>query len=175
MKSIALLTVATCFAAVSVSAIWAQTSTESAAIVPAAQSPAPDQVIYSPRLPSAEELTHAASAQNRKIDRIEQTSSEVKVVYRFSNGQIETVSYQLLPADDGGSGGIPVSAPTTPPPPPPTTTVVYAPAPAPVYYYPDYYPWWGWYPPVSLRVGVGFGYHHGWGGYHGGWRGGWRR
>jgi hypothetical protein len=129
------------------------------AVVPATT--APSQVIYSPRLPTPAELTNAATAQGVTIARIEQSTSQVTVTYQLANGQTNVVSYQLLPA--AGSA----VATTTPPP-----TVVET-APRVVYYepaygyYPAYYPGY-WYPPVSVRLGFGYGFRGGYG-FHGGY------
>lgn len=134
-----------------------------AAPAPAVAAPAPNQVIYSPRLPSAAELTNAAAAQGVSVERIDQTNTQITVTYRYSNGQANTVAYQLLPA-------------TSTPAPQQQTVVQTAPAPAVVYtqpprvvyyeepvYYPRYY--YPYYPPVSLSFG--FGYRHfGGGGFH---------
>ena len=151
--------------------------------------PQASQVVYSPRLPSAGELTNVAAAQGLSIDRIVQTASQMTVVYRLASGQTNTVAYVLLPAAGTvpGTAGVSVASvatPTSPAPqvvysaPAPAPQVVYysAPAPAPEYYYdPFYYPGYysSWYAPVALSVGFGFGYHgyHGDHGYHGG--GGW--
>jgi hypothetical protein len=147
-----------------------------------AQTPAPavdvsaapqaSQVVYSPRLPSAAELTNVAAAQGLTIDRIVQTSSQMTVMYRSANGQTNTVAYLLLPAAGATMSTV---ATTTPAP-----TVVYAAQPAyvaaPVYYYdPFYYPSYyagPWYGPVSIGVGLGFGFR---GGFHGGGFHGWHR
>jgi hypothetical protein len=133
---------------------------------PASPTPAPNQTIYVPRLPSPAELTNVASAQGFTVDRIDQTNAQITVVYRYANGQTNTVAYQLLPA-----AGTAPAMPSTPAPVvtvPATTTVVYT-APAPTYYYydPYYYPWRYWYPPVSLSFGFGY-YHGGGGGFRGG-------
>jgi hypothetical protein len=155
----------------------------------ATPAPAPNQTIYVPRLPSAQELSDAAGTQQGvAIDRIEQTDSKVTVVYKFSNGQTNTVAYQVLPtANAVPANGAPATAgqtttrvvTTTPPP-----TIVYRTAPRVVYYddpyYPySYYPGYYW-PPVSLSLGLGYVWHgghhyHGHGGWHhgGGHRGGW--
>ena len=132
--------------------------------------PAASQFVYSPRLPSAAELTNVAAAQGLSIDRIVQSSSQMTVVYRSANGQTNTVAYMLLPAAGAPATTVASVAPTA------TTRVVYAePAPEPVYYYdpfydPYYYPGYysPWYGPVS--VNLGFGFRGGWNG--GGWRGG---
>jgi hypothetical protein len=135
-----------------------------------AQTPAapstPTEVVYVPQLPSAADLTKAAAAQNVTIERIDQTASQITVLYKYSNGQETTVSYQPLSA--AGQAGVPVPATAAPAATTTTSTVVYT---SPGYYYagdPYYYPW-GWYSPVV--VGVGFGFHGGWGGFHGGWGG----
>lgn len=133
--------------------------------VPPAQAaaPAPNQVIYSPRLPSPAELTSAAAAQGLAVDQISQTANQVTVVYRNNAGQVNTVAYQLLPT--GANTTTTVVVPS------PAPTVVYQTAPS-VVYYDTYGPYWPryYYPPVS--VSLGFGYYHGWG--HGGYyRGGW--
>jgi hypothetical protein len=134
----------------------------------------PNQVVYAPRLPSVMDLTSAAAAQGLTIEKIEQTSTQIMAVYRYANGQINTVAYLLLPTAGAAAipvATIPVPAPSTPPP-----AVVYATAPRVVYYDEDYgygpayYPNY-WYPPVAFRVGLGFNYNYG---YHGGFGGGYR-
>jgi hypothetical protein len=126
--------------------------------------PTPNQVIYAPRLPSPNELTSAASAQGLTVEQINQTSNQVTVIYRNGSGQTNTVAYQLLPT--AGAAPTTVVAPTAPP------TVIYRTVPTTVYY-DTYDPYWPryYYPPVSLSLG--FGFYHGWGGFHGGYRGGW--
>ncbi|MDB6126147.1 MAG: hypothetical protein JWM35_43 [Verrucomicrobia bacterium] len=136
-----------------------------------AQLPAPNRIIYSPRLPSPTELTNVAAAQGLGIERIDQTADQITVTYKKADGQLTTVAYQLLGSATQG---------TTPRAMVGTTTIVTTPAPTvvyeasePDYYYNDpyYYPW-GYYSPVSLSLG--FGYYRGFGGYHGGfgYRGG---
>lgn len=129
---------------------------------------APNQMIYSPRLPGVNELTNIAAAQGLTVEQIVQTASQVTVVYKYANGQTNTVAYLLLPGAAGGSAF--VAAPTTPAPP----VVYYEAAPRVVYYdgyEPNYYSYPRyWYPPVS--IGLGFGFRGG-GGFHGGgFRGG---
>ena len=130
----------------------------------------PNQIVYALRLPSVPELTNAASAQGLTIEKIEQTNTQITVVYRYGNGQINAVAYLLLPT--GGASANPLPTPATPPP----AVAYYEPAPRVVYYddsygyWPGYYPYY-WYPPVSFRVGLGFNYHYG---YHGGYGGGFR-
>jgi len=130
---------------------------------------APNQLVYTHRLPGVNELTNIAAAQGLTIERIEQSASQVTVVYKYANGQTNTVAYLPLPGSAGSSPQLVVS--TTPPP----VVVVSEPAPRVVYYDgygPGYYyssnPEY-WYPPVSIALGFGF---RG-GGYHGGgFRGG---
>lgn len=147
--------------------------------------PAPNQTIYVPRLPSAQELSNAAAQQQGvSIDRIEQSDNQTTVVYKFSNGATNTVAYQILPAANANPNTVQVApatrvVTTTPPP-----TVVYRTSPRVVYYsdpyyYPySYYPGYYW-PPVSLSLGLGYVWHGGGyrGGYHhgGGWHGGGHR
>ena len=137
--------------------------------------PAPNEVVYVPQLPSAAELSKAAAAQNVTIAQIDQTNSQVTVTYKYSNGAVNTVSYQPLANAENGTA---VPMPSSPAPAATAgTTVVYTTttAPAPAYYYDypyygyGYYPW-GWYPPVS--IGLGFGFHGGGfrGGFHGRFR-----
>ncbi|HTQ32394.1 MAG TPA: hypothetical protein VMI53_14375 [Opitutaceae bacterium] len=135
--------------------------------------PAPNETIYVQQLPTPSELTGGAGG-GVTVARIDQTGDQVTVVYKYANGQTNTVVYKPIAA--AASAAVPV---TTPPPAVPATTqtVVYA-GPAPVYYYypagycyPGYYSW-GWYPPVTVRVGFGFHYFHG--GFRGGFRGHWR-
>jgi len=136
-----------------------------------AQATAPNEVVYVPQLPNASDLTKAASAQGVTVTQIDQTSSQVVVTYKYSNGAVNTVSYQ--PLANAETSGVP--APSSPAPAVTSTgsTVVYTTT-APAYYYDypyygyGYYPW-GWYPPVS--IGLGFGFHGGFrGGFHGGGR-----
>ncbi len=147
---------------------------------------APSRIIYAPRLPSPAELSSVASAQGLSIERIDQTAAQIIATYKAANGQLTTVSYQLLP-NAATPSVVPaattttVVATTTPAPTvvyaQPTPTVVYT-QPAPAYYpyvYADpYYPW-GFYGPVAVSLGFDFygghGYHGGF--YHG--HGGHRR
>ena len=117
---------------------------------------APNQVVYAPRLPSAQELSNVAAAQGLTVTKIEQTGAQVTATYQTANGQTNVVAYLLLPT---ASASTAVRVVTTPAP-----TVVYAPAPRVVYYdSPGYYDPWYWYPPVSLSLGFGF---RGGGGYY---------
>lgn len=124
------------------------------------------QIVYTPQLPSAAELTNAAAAQGFTVERIVQTSTQVIVSYRNANGQPVNVAYQSLPPTASAATAAPAVVVTSPPPavitsPPPT--VVYESAPRVIYYdYPRYYYPPVWYPPVSFSFG--FGYHS--------WRGG---
>jgi hypothetical protein len=157
-----------------------------------ASMPQASQIVYAPRLPSANELMGVATAQGLSIDKMVQTASQMTVVYRSANGQTNTVAYLLLP----GIGGAAQSVAPAPAPAPVSTVVmgtttpvvvaaptaapqvVYVtPSPAPAYYYdPFYYPSYyayPWYSPVSVSVGFGYvwgGHSHG--GYYGGGYGG---
>jgi hypothetical protein len=138
---------------------------------------APNEVVYVPQLPSVADLTKAAAAQGITVEQINQTSSQITAIYKYSNGQVTTVVYQPLSAAESSAVPVPTAAPA-----PgttavvPTTTVVYQSAPGYYYDYP-YYPYyygWGWYPPVSVGIGLGFhggGYYHGGGFRGGGWGG----
>jgi len=149
------------------------------AVAPALALPTPNQIVYVPRLPTAQEITNAAAAQNIAIDQIQQTSTQVIAVYRYGAGQTNVVSYQVLPT---ATAGVPVTttqAPTVVYQQQPTTTVVYQSAPRVVYYSdPVYYPNYYWWPgPVSVSLGLGYGWGGHWGGgyrggYHGGYHGG---
>ena len=182
MKTVPFLTVSVLAVALSAAGVVAQTSEPTAppaAASPAAPAPAPDQVIYIPRLPSPAEITSAAAAQGLTIAQIAQSASQITVIYKRADGSISTVAYQLLPA--AGTPATATAATTTVVTAPPTT-VVYA-SPAPVYYYdPFYYNPWPWFGPVAVDLGFGFGFHHGGhfrggpgfhhGGFHGGHGGG---
>jgi hypothetical protein len=116
-------------------------------------------------------LANAAAAQGVAVAQINQTSSQITVVYKYSNGQTNTICYQLLSA--AAAAPMPAGAPTVAV--PASTTVIYERA-SPAYYYdPFYYPW-PWFSPVSVSLGFGFhgggGYYRGGGGYfHGGFHG----
>ncbi len=123
----------------------------------AAPTPAASKVIYAPRLPTANELSAAAAAQQLTIVRIEQTTSSVTAVYQSAAGAASTVVYQLLPGANTATPA--VAAPSAPAP-----AVVYQPAArvayydgyGPYYYDPYYYDPYYWYPPVSVRLGFGY-------------------
>jgi len=88
-----------------------------------------------------------------KVDRIDQSATQVTAIYRQANGQTVTITYLPLPDSETGAGAAA-----------PGSTVVYG-SPAPAYYYPyGYYPYayypWGWYPPIA--VGFRFGFGHRW-------------
>ncbi len=145
---------------------------EPAATIQPMQAPAPNQIIYIPQLPSPGALVAAATAQGVTVELINQTSTQITVVYRFSNGQTNTICYQLLSAAATAQAPAQMPAGATTVAVPPSTTVIYAP-PGPAYYYdPFYYPW-PWYAPVSVSLGFGFhgrdGYFHGGGGHFHGW------
>lgn len=153
------------------------------AAAPTASNPAPaniTQIVYTPQLPGAAEITNAAAAQGMTVDRIVQTAHQVVAFYRHANGQTSTVAYQSLPPT--GATTAPVAAApqvvvTSPAPavapqvvvtaPPPT--VVYQTAPRVMYYdYPTYYYPRTYYPPVSFSFGLGYnrGFYHGGHGRH---------
>jgi hypothetical protein len=149
---------------------------------PAPMQAAANETVFVAQLPNAGDLTKAAAAQGISVTQIDQTSSQVLVTYKYSNGAVNTVSYQpLSAAETGGANAVP--APATPAPTLTTgSTVVYTTTAAPAYYadYPYYgYPYYGygygWYPPVSIGLGFGFrGGFHGGGGFRGGFHGGGR-
>jgi hypothetical protein len=121
---------------------------------------APNQIVYTQRLPSPAELTNAAAAQGLAVERIEQSPTQVLATYRTASGQTNVVSYQTLPPAGTDSSNYVTTVPATPP------TVIYErPEPRVVYYYDDpiYFPR-VWYPPVSLSLGFGFGGGHSHGG-----------
>lgn len=134
------------------------------------------QTVYTPKLPTAQELTDAAAAQGLTVERISQTDLQVIAFYRSANGQPITVAYQSLPPAGVVQAPTPAPAPvvvTTAPP----TTVVYESAPRVIFYdTPRYYYPRAYYPPVSLSFGFGYrgGYyghgHHGHGHYYRGRR-----
>jgi hypothetical protein len=165
MKTHTLIAGATLATALFATAAFAQNTVSP--VSPAAV--APNEIVYVPQLPSASDLTKAAAAQGVTVLQINQTSNQITVTYKYSNGQTNTVAYQPLSAAD--SNGVPV--PTVAPAPgtvavAPATTVVYQSAPGYYYDYPyPYYYGWGWYPPVS--IGLGFGFHGG--GFRGGFGG----
>jgi hypothetical protein len=137
-----------------------------APVTPAAEAAAPlapNQLVYSARLPGVNELTNIAAAQGLAIERIVQTPTQITAVYKYAGGQTNTVAYLLLPNAANATGQ--AVAPASPAP-----TVYYAPPPR-VVYYDDYAPSYYyadrayWYPPVSLSLGFGF---RGGGGFHGG-------
>ena len=165
MKTTPFLTVSVLTAVLFAAGAFAQNSEPAgppAAASPAAPLPAPDQVIYIPRLPSPAEVTSAAVAQGLKIEKIAETAGQITVVYQRSDGQISTVAYQLLPAAGTPSTATAATATVVAAQP----AVVYA-SPAPAYYYdPYFYDPWPWFGGVFFDVGVGHGFHHG--GFRGG-------
>jgi hypothetical protein len=147
---------------------YAQNTASTTAVIPstpapvvanlATPAPTPNQYVYTPRLPSVAELSNAAAAQGLAIERIEQSATQIIAVYKYDNGQTNTVAYQTLPPSSSGTVVTAAPAPT----------VIYESSPRVVYYDdydPFYYPYW--YSPVSVRLGIGFG-HRGGFGYRGG-------
>ena len=129
------------------------------------------QIVYTPQLPSAAELTNAASAQDLTVERIVQTSNQVIAFYRSANGQTSNVAYQSLPPAATNPAPTPAPAATAPASPAvvvtsPPQTVVYETAPRVIYYdypssyyYPRYYPR-VYYPPVSFSFGYNYRHSH---------------
>lgn len=118
--------------------------------------PAPNQVIYSPRLPTATELANVAAAQGQTIEHINQTATQVTVIYRNANGAASTVAYQLLPNAGSPATSAPVVVPA------PAPTVIYQQTPQVIYYdtYDYYRPRYYSRPPVSLHFGFGYSHFH---------------
>jgi hypothetical protein len=116
------------------------------------QPTAPVQIIYAPQLPSVAELTSVAAAQGITVKQIVQSARDVSITTQSADGQTKTVSYQLLA--DAGARPAQIAAPAVvyavPPTPAPYDYDSYAP------YYPEVY-----YPPVSVRLGFGYGYRGG--------------
>lgn len=148
------------------------------------QTPAPNEVIYLPQIPTAADLTSGATARGLTVVSIQQTAGEEIATYRLPNGQINIVAYQALPAA-GSAGTTAAQAPvaaagqaTVVTPSTPAPAVVYEPAaPDYAYDYPyDYYYPWGWYGGpyygYGYGYGVGIGFRGGWGFGGGGFRGG---
>jgi hypothetical protein len=137
----------------------------SAALLVPEINPTPDQIVRVQQLPSVAAIANAAESQGVAIRQIFLTSGQVTVVYKYNDGRITTLCYQLPPAV-----GLPPSPAATvqfvPPLPaspqvipvvvPASPTVVYE---APAYAYDSaYYPWlW------SAPIGTGYGsyYHRG--------------
>ena len=143
---------------------FAQTPSNVAPAAPSASAAAvaPDQIIYAPQLPNVGTLTNAAAAQGLAIKQISQTDREIEVTYQLGTGQTRTISYQLLPANGASPSGSVAPSAAVIPAPSTAPTVVYAVTdPYPYYYgYGPYYSGY-WYPPVSVRLGFGWGYRGG--------------
>ncbi len=170
MKTNSIITTAVAATALLATGILAQTevpapaSPPGAVVSPASPMPAPNSVIYIPRLPTPAELSNAAAAQSLTIEKMEQTAAQITVVYKFANGQTNTVAYALLPA--AGTAPATVPGPTVVAP-APATTVVYT-TPVRAYYYDPYYYAWPWAWPVAFDIGIGYRFHGGH--YYGGFR-----
>lgn len=193
MKALNFIPAAFVAVALSASSVFAQEAP--------APSPAPvavDHVVYLARLPTPAELMKGAETQRAAIERIDQTSAQITVTYKYAGGRKVTFAYTLLSAV---AADVPVLTSTAPVvtaqapspdvtvvPPPPTTTIVYTtPAPEVVYYERPvryYDPAWDWVSPLALGVSLGWVWHgghyydrgyygHGWrGGHYDAWRGG---
>lgn len=191
MKAFTIIPTAVVAVALSIAPAFAE---DTAPVTPAPA--AVDHLIYLAKLPTPAELVKGAEQQHSTIERIDQTSAQITVTYRYSSGRKVTFSYALLSAV---SADVPVltPAPTEPPPvvtvapPPAAPTIVYTSPPPEIVYYRRpvryYDPAWDWVAPLAVGVSLGWVWHgghdhyrHGWsGGHHGGWRGGhhggWRR
>src|SRR4051812_19327768 len=66
-------------------------STQAPAVAPTANPATANQLVYVPRLPTAQELTNAAAAQGRTIERIEQNNAQITLITRDANGQLNSV------------------------------------------------------------------------------------
>jgi hypothetical protein len=132
-----------------------------------APAPQPDRVVYAPRLPTVQELTNAAAAGGFAIARIEQTPTQVTVVYKLADGRPDTVAYAALPPPSTGTTAVAVPSPAPKVVVTPAPTVIYTRSPRVVYYDPWYYDSWSYYPPVSVSLGFGYGRYWGGGHYHG--------
>ena len=77
----------------------------------AAESRAPDRIIYLGKLPTPAELTRDAAARNASIVRMEQTDKHIVVFYQTLGGNITADAYELM-----STAGVPVapSVPTAP-------------------------------------------------------------
>ena len=149
-----------------------------------ARAEAPTELVYLSQIPSAASLMKTAAAEGLTVAKIDQTSGETIVTYKYPDGRINTVSYQVLPAGEAGATAMVAPAANAVPVPTaaPATTIVYQTATPDAYYAPSYYAYgpgyypWGWYAPVGISLGFGFGHGYwGHGGYRGGFRGGHRR
>ena len=78
---------------------------------PVSAAPAVNETVYVPQLPSAEELTKAATAQGVTVTRISQSASQVTITYQYPNGQINTVAYQPLSNADASLTTAPAGVP----------------------------------------------------------------
>jgi uncharacterized membrane protein YgcG len=169
MKTNSILTVIALATTLVATGAMAQSSSQATPTTPTAPAaavnpmPAPNQIIYLPQLPSPASLVNVAAAQGLSVEQISQTSSQIIVVYKYGNGQTNTVCYQLLST----AGAAPVAAAAAPVVVPAQTAVIYS-TPAPAYYCDPYYYPWPWFGPVAVGLDFGFrgGYYNG--GFHGG-------
>ena len=160
--------------AAAILSVGAHAQSTAQALAPSPQvTPTPNEVIYLPQLPTAADLVNAAAASHGvSIQKIDQTSTQITVVYKYVSGQTLTVAYNLIAAADSGAVPAPGVA-TVPAPATPAPAVAYA-VPAPYYYGygPDYAYYPAWYPPIAIGLDLGWDFRGGWG--RGGWgHGGW--
>jgi hypothetical protein len=153
-----------------------------------ASTPPIDHVVYLAHLPAPADLSKAASSQGSSIVRMDETGDHIVVVYQYTSGKTVTFAYTLLsaapvaPTENLHAEALPAEAhqvtTTTVAQP---STVVYTTAPAPAYYYSSYYsPFWNFWAPLAVGIGLSYAwygggyYYHGGGHYHGGgdWHGG---
>ncbi len=154
-----------------------------------ASTPTVDHVVYLAHLPAPADLSKAAASQGSSIVRMDETADHIVVVYQYTSGKTVTFAYTLLStapmAPTENLHAEPMTAEAhqvTTTVAQPSTTVVYASAPAPAYYYSSgyYSPFWNFWAPLAVGIGLSYAwygggyYYHGGGHYHGGgdWHGG---
>jgi len=149
----------------------------SAALLVPEINPTPDQIVRVQQLPSVAAIANVAESQGVAIRQISLTSGQVTVVYKYNDGRITTLCYQLLPAVGFPPSSaamvqfvppLPASPQVIPVVVPASPTVVYeTPTPAPACADDSaYYPWL-WSAPIGTAYGSYYhrGYNHG-GSYH---------
>lgn len=170
---------------VSALATSAASAQDNPAVAPAATPPAVAPVkiegfVYVEKLPTPTQLMADAEAEHLTITRMDQTAGRIVVVYRYPDGHARTFAFTTVEPTGPAPGPVAMSQATyqVVSAPPAQNTVIYT-EPAPVYYYgsPDYYgrhydPAWDFWAPLSIGVGIGWGFggheEHEW---HGGFEG----